>query len=152
MKKTSKGFTLVELLVVIAVIGILAGVILVSLNSARGKAQDVKIISDVKQLKNTFESNYSGVAYPDLTNDNPVYGGLVADGNPGTSTITVLLADILAQGSTLNIVNDPNTGPTVLSYAIYGQLVSSSTQYFCLDSVGGTNEETSTNTSVTCPQ
>lgn len=37
--KTKRGFTLIELLVVIAIIGVLASVVLVSLQSSRGKAQ-----------------------------------------------------------------------------------------------------------------
>ena len=65
MKKSNKGFTLVELLVVIAIIGILASVVLVSLNSARGKARDARRISDLHQLSLALENYYdSNGKYP----------------------------------------------------------------------------------------
>lgn len=148
----NKGFTLIELLVVIAIIGILAGIVLVSVNSARGKAQDVKIVSGVKQLKTIIESNYSGATYPDLTNDSPLYGGFVADGNPGSTTINILINDINTLGGEVNVVNEPATaGEAVFNYAVYGRLVSTSTQYFCVDSKGKTNMATLTNNTSTCP-
>lgn len=58
MKKSREGFTLVELLVVIAIIGILASVVLVSLNSARGKARDARRISDLHQVSLALENYY----------------------------------------------------------------------------------------------
>lgn len=54
-KKYTGGFTLIELLVVISIIGILSSVILASLNSAREKARDTAILSDVKQMQLALE-------------------------------------------------------------------------------------------------
>lgn len=51
MRNYAAGFTLVELLTVIAIIAILSSVVLTSLNSARAKSRDAKRISDLKQLE-----------------------------------------------------------------------------------------------------
>ncbi|MEW5907801.1 MAG: type II secretion system protein [Patescibacteria group bacterium] len=45
-----RGFTFIELLIVIAIIGILASIVLVSLNSARTKAKAAKLVSDSNQI------------------------------------------------------------------------------------------------------
>ena len=55
MNKNQKGFTLIELLVVIAIIGILSTLAVISLNNARTKAQDAKIVSDVKSVQTALE-------------------------------------------------------------------------------------------------
>ena len=54
-----RGFTLIELLVVIAIIGLLASIVLASLNTARSKASDAAIISDVKSLESALELYYN---------------------------------------------------------------------------------------------
>ena len=72
--KQSKGFTLIEVLVVVAIIGILASILLVGLGTVRSKGQDAKRIADMSTMRNgleIFASKYGG--YPGLVSTTFVY-------------------------------------------------------------------------------
>jgi len=68
LTKKYKGFTLIELLVVIAIIGILSSIVLVSVNSARDKAKDAAVKSNVEGTRVAAELYYDshGSSYADV--------------------------------------------------------------------------------------
>jgi len=65
-----KAFTLIEMLIVIAVIGILAAIIIISVSGTRGKANATRSKADMQQIKNSIERAYSveGCTTFDFTN------------------------------------------------------------------------------------
>jgi len=147
MKNQDQGFTLIELLVVITIIGLLASIVLASLSSARNKGNDSAIISDVQQLRNLFESNRLGTgSYPDLSNTT---GWVVL--TPGSSTlINSAISDTAAKGGGL-LIKTAGSGATTNAFALYGQLKSDPTRYFCLDNVGKSNQSTTNTSGTSCP-
>ncbi|MGB9743600.1 MAG: type II secretion system protein [Minisyncoccales bacterium] len=66
-----KGFTLMELLVVVAIIGLLAAIVMTNVITPRKKAHDAKGEAEIRQIMTAFQLKYSddGV-YPRLTNEN----------------------------------------------------------------------------------
>ncbi len=66
-----KGFTLIEILVVISIIGILSALALVSFSSARLRSRDARRLSDLRQISTALElyNNDQGI-YPTANNIN----------------------------------------------------------------------------------
>jgi len=72
MKNNKKGFTLIEMLIVVAIIGILSALILVGLSSFRTRGRDARRIADVKQVQNGLEIYYTkNLKYPTVTSGSP---------------------------------------------------------------------------------
>ena len=105
--KRRQGFTLLEILIVVAIIGILSGIILVSLGGARGRARDSKRKTEIAQIGRFLTlSSY------------------LPDGGEGEYDLIPLAEEILNkypqhQKYLSNVPQDPKTGSETESKYIY---------------------------------
>src|ERR1700733_9200630 len=71
LKKRNKGFTIVELLIVIVVIGILALLVITTYSGIQAKARNAKRQTDIQSLQTQLEAFFSQNGYyPSLTDMN----------------------------------------------------------------------------------
>ncbi len=83
----SEGFTLIELLVVVSIIAILSFTVVTNLNSARGKARDAKITSDLSEVDKAlvlYDANDDATPLPALTGKDG-FTALVGDADQTTA-------------------------------------------------------------------
>ena len=71
LKRNNRGFTIVELLIVIVVIGILAALVIVTYNGIQQKARDTERKTDIKAIQGHLEAYWADNAkYPTLAQAN----------------------------------------------------------------------------------
>lgn len=96
--RNKKGFTLIEVLIVVAIVGILASVVLVGLGPVQKRGRDARRISDLRQAQTGLELYY---------NKN---GSYPASSDWATLTNTLKSAGI----GVSNIPKDPSAGKTYM--------------------------------------
>jgi len=119
---TKKSFSLIELIIVVAIIGVLAAVVFVAAGPARKKVKDAKIESSLFQIQNRAEQLY-------LNEGN--YNKVCPSGGSCDSEIQALYNEIQAIGSSPNIY----PASPVARFCAVSNLFSSS-QYSCVDFQG----------------
>ena len=119
----SSGFTLLELLVVVAIIGLLTAIVTIALSSARSKGIDASIKSQMKSLQNQIEITYVGSSYNNLFTSNNSWA---AADTKIQNFLTII--DKLSSTHT--------AGSTTSFWAAQVRLVNESSKYFCVDTTG----------------
>jgi type IV pilus assembly protein PilA len=101
-----KGFTLIEILIVVAIIAILASVVLVGLGPTQQAGRDARRISDLSEVQNGLELYYNKCGY---------YPGDVEAAACGTysanNTWALMTASLVGSGiGVTSVPNDPSSG------------------------------------------
>ncbi len=116
IKKTSKGFTILELIVVAAIISLLASIILSRLDLSRAKARDAQKVSELKSLQNALELYYlDGTGYPGSASTDTGY----YSNSPSDNTMTNILQPLVQAGYLSVIPTPPKGTPSGLDIYYY---------------------------------
>lgn len=160
--ESNRGFTLVELLVVVAILGILTSIVLVSLGTANTSGADGAVKTNISNIRAQAQ-----LYYIDKRNygSNSFVVNSTGDCTSGTTNTVFEDARIRLQVAAANLANGGGTTADVYcnvaangaGYAVYARLPSSisspPTTYFCVDSNGvGMNSTTATPASNTSCQ
>lgn len=98
-QKRDRGYTLIEILLVVVVLGILATVVVLSVGGVRGRAEETACSSDRRQLATAVEAyfvEFSTDAVPDAGGPDGYEQTLLTDGLLGSVST---LHDVTADGA-----------------------------------------------------
>ena len=117
MKKinTNQGFTIIELLVVAAIIALIVTVVLGSLGVAQSKSRDSRRIQELQSVQKALELNYITTNnYPPITDPNYTTEGMVKNTiDKKTSSMTATLQPLIDSNSMTSIPFPPPQGSSV---------------------------------------
>lgn len=92
--KTQRGMTLIEILVVVAIIGLLAGLITINLNKAREKSRDKRRIADVESIAQALTLYYSANRqYPKTSNNTSLETFILDSSSTAANNVYTTLTD-----------------------------------------------------------
>ena len=121
-----KGFTLIELMVVISIIALFSSIAFASLTNVRARAQEATIKADLKSVKSQAELSFNNVG----------------DYSTASSAVSAIIDGINKAGGTASFYTrvDPNTGTSYYDhYAISARLNSDPTKSWSISDTGGNN-------------
>ena len=113
--RTTQGFTLIELMVVISIISLLSAIIFGAVSTARLKATDVRRAQDIITLRNALNLYYlNNGSYPNYTascigvqTGTKCWNGYVGTGGTGINGNTTLMSDLAPYLPTPPLDPDP---------------------------------------------
>ena len=125
--KKQRGFTLIELMVVISIIALLSSVVLSSLSVARASGRDAKRIAEAKQVEtalNIFANDYKGYIPYNNVAGSDYSPGLVACSLPASSaSVSTLLTNLTLDNAMTATPVDPINSNGFCYYYITGPSV-----------------------------